>query len=159
MTTKQVQVATPPYMPPYARERAWGDDDEWSVVGMRDGFTMALDAGVQMEERKPDTLKNVGGDRVRWRSNRIAGVGSIDQDIVDRVMAMEDAEVEEVARWRRDHAEEIGNHPRLVLDAFANDIVWAVEDAGQWDKAAAERWQAHREAVAAPAARWLGDRA
>ena len=140
------------YAPPLWEQRAWEPDgrDDWILDAMRHGFTDALEAAVRMDERDPELRRQVGVEGIRFRSNRLP----IDTDIVERVWPMEPEDVEKQAQWRRDNAEQLTAYPRAVLDAFAADITYAVEAAGRWDRQAAERWQAHREAVAEPVNRW-----
>lgn len=141
------------HVSPFWEERAWalGDQDNWTLDAMRHGFTDALEAAVRMDERDPELCRPSGVERVRFRSNRLP----IDADIVERVRAMETEDIEKQAQWRRDNAEQLTAYPRAALDAFAKDITSAVEAAGEWDRKAAERWRAHREAVAEPVNRWL----
>jgi hypothetical protein len=157
--TKQLELAKPPYMPPYAADRAWEPDgrDEWIVDAMRHGFTDALEASIRMDERDPELRRPSGVEMVRFRSNRIGGSQAIDGGIVDQVMAMTDEEIENQAQWRHDNAEQLAGYPRACLDAFQQDIINAVDEAGQWDKAAAARWADAIASSRALTARWFDE--
>ena len=156
--TKQLELARPPYTPPYAAERAWEPDgrDDWILHAMRAGLTDALEASIKMDERNPEMRQQVGVETVRFRSNRLRG-SSIDADIVNRVMALELDEIEELGRWRHDNADELDAYPRACLDAFQQDITTAVDEAGQWDKTMAVRWGEAVRASHVVAVRWLNE--
>ena len=156
--TKQLELAKPPYSQPYASERAWEPDgrDDWILHAMRAGLTDALEASIKMDERNPDMRQPAGVEKVRFRSNRLRG-GSIDADIVLNVKFMSLEGIEAQAQWRHDNHYELDAYPRACLDAFQQDITTAVDEAGQWDKAAAARWADAFASNRALTARWFDE--
>lgn len=155
--TNQLVPAAKPYGPPYAADRAWepAGRDEWNLDAMRDGYTHALEAALKRDETKHPELAqpaHPGVEVPHFRSNRLP----IDTDIVTEVMALHDDDLETVARFRRDTAEIFsGPYARQCLDAFQQDIIDAVHEAGMWDSATAARWTNHHKAIQDMGARWL----
>jgi hypothetical protein len=156
--TKQLELAKPPYTPPYAADRAWEPDgrDDWILHAMRAGLVDALEAAIKMDERNPDMRQPVGVETVRFRSNRLRG-GSIDTDIVSGVMNTPLEFIEAAAQWRHEDANEWESYPRACLDAFNQDIITAVDEAGRWDKAAAARWADATASSRALTGRWFDE--
>ena len=156
--TKQLELAYR-YHQPYAAARAWEPDgrDDWTLYAMRAGLTDALEASIKIDERNnPEMRQPVGTETVRFRSNRLRG-SSIDTDIAHQVWNLPDEYVELRAQHRHDTAEDWDNYPRTVLDAFQQDIINAVDEAGVWDRAAAARWADAAASSRALTARWFDE--
>jgi len=138
MTASKELATIEEYAPPFWDERAWqpGERDGWILEAIRGGFTDVLEAAIRMDERDPELRRPVGVERIQFRSHRVP----IDAEIVIHVMSMSAKDIEKQAQWRRDNTDQLDAYPRAVLDAFNQDIVDAVDDAGRWDRAAAQRW-------------------
>lgn len=162
--TKQIELATKPYGPPFAADRAWQAEDRegWTLDAMRDGFIDVLDAVVKIDEHRAEMREpaHPGIEVTHFRSNRISGSRAIDAEIVIFVMAMtvddDENEIEKIAQWRRETADQFNAYPRAVLDAFHTDVIGRVEEAGEYDKLMAQRWANAWYEMESPAARWLG---
>ena len=159
--TKQLELARPPYGPPYAAERAWEPDgrDDWVLRAMRAGLTHSVEGAIMMDEQRHPELREFahpGVEVVHFRSNRLRG-SAIDTDIAGSVMYMSLDDIEKFAKHRHEVAEDWDHYPRACLDAFQQDIIDHIDEAGMWDRAATARWKAHKEAVAAHVDRWLSD--